>query len=56
MKVRDEEWMENLSEKIKQRIQREMVWVLKMAVRWCVNDVVRSLCSFQRRRGLGIDD
>ena len=47
--------VETLSEKMKQRIQREMVWVLKMAVRWCVYDVVRSL-FFQRRRGLGIDD
>ena len=38
------------------RIQRETVWVLKIAVRWCVYDVVRSLCFLQRRRGLGIDD
>ena len=36
--------VETLSEKMKQRIQQEMVWVLKMAVRWCVYDLVRSLC------------
>ena len=30
--------------KMMQMIQREMVWVLKMAVRWCVYNVVRSLC------------
>ena len=40
--------VETLSEKKKQRIQREMVWVLKMAVRWCDYDVVRSLCFFSR--------
>ena len=34
--------VETLSEKMKQRIQREMVWMLKMAVRLCVYDVVRS--------------
>ena len=34
--------VETLSEKMKQRIQRELVWVLKMAVRCCVYDVVRS--------------
>ena len=48
--------VETLSEKMKQRIQQVMVWVLKMAVRWCVYDVVRSLYFFQRGRGLGIDD
>ena len=36
--------VDTLSEKMKQRIQREMVWVLKMTVRLCVYDVVRSLC------------
>ena len=36
--------VETLSEKMKQMIQQEMVWVLKMAVRWCVYDVVWSLC------------
>ena len=36
--------VETLSKKIKERIQREMVSVLKMAVRWCVYDVVRSSC------------
>ena len=30
--------------KMKRRIKRGMVWVLKVAVRWCVYDVVRSLC------------
>ena len=43
----DESWrrsLETLSKKTKQRIQREMVWVSKMAVRWCVYDVVKSLC------------
>ena len=37
--------VETLSEKMKQRIQREMVLVLKKAVRWCVYDVVKSLFS-----------
>ena len=32
------------SEKMKQRIQREMILVLKMGVWWCVYYVVRSLC------------
>ena len=45
--------VETLSEKMKQRIQREMVWVLKMAVRWCVHDVVRSL--YFSRRDVGWD-
>ena len=36
--------VDTLSEKMKRRIHREMVWMLKMAVRWCVYDVVRSLC------------
>ena len=36
--------VDTLSEKVKKRIERELVWVLKMAVRWCVYDVVRSLC------------
>ena len=44
-----------LSEKMKQWIQQEIVWVLEIAVRWCVYDVVRSLC-FSRGDGLGIDD
>ena len=39
--------VETLSEQMKQRIQREMVWVLKMAARWCVYDVVRSLCFYR---------
>ena len=43
--------VETLSEKMKQRIQQEMVWVLKMAARWCVYDVVRSLCF--SRGGVG---
>ena len=34
---------ETLSKKMKQRVQREMVCVIKMAVRWCVYDVVRSI-------------
>ena len=33
--------------KMKQRIQREMVLVLKMAVRWCVYVVIKSLCFFR---------
>ena len=28
--------VEILSEKMKQSIHREMVWMLKMAVRWCL--------------------
>ena len=36
--------VDTLSEKMKQRIQREMVWLLNMRVCWCVYDVVRSLC------------
>ena len=37
--------VETLSEKneAKDSAREEMVWVLKMAVRWCVYDVVRSL-------------
>ena len=46
--------VETLSEKMKQRIQREMVWVLKMAVRWCVYDVVRSLCFSRVDVGWGL--
>ena len=41
MEVSDEEWT-LYRKKMKQRIQREMVWVLKMAVRWFVYDIVRS--------------
>ena len=33
--------------RMKQRIQRETVWVLKMAVTWCVYDVVKSSCFFR---------
>ena len=36
--------VETLLEKMNQMIQREMFWVLKMAVRWCVYVVVMSLC------------
>ena len=43
-----------LSEKMKQRIQREMVWVLKMAVRWCVYNVVRSFCFSRGNVGWGL--
>ena len=46
--------VETLSEKMKQWIQREMVWVLKMAVRWCVYDVVRSLCFSRGDVGWGL--
>ena len=45
---------EALSEKMKHRIQREMVWVLKMAVRWCVYDVVRNLCFSTGDLGWGL--
>ena len=40
--------------KNKQRIQQEMVCVLKMAVRWCVYDVVRSLCFSRGEVGWGL--
>ena len=40
--------------KMKQRIQQEMIWVLMMAVRWCVYDVVRSLCSSRGAVGWGL--
>ena len=46
--------VETLSEKMKQRIQQEMVWVLKMAVKWCVYNVVRSLCFFKGDVGWGL--
>ena len=46
--------VETLSEKIKQRIQQEMVCVLKMAVRWCVYDAVRSLCLSRGDVGWGL--
>ena len=46
--------VETLSEKMKQRNQREMVWMLKMAVRWCVYDVVRSLCFSRGDVGWGL--
>ena len=46
--------VETLSKKMKQRIQREMVWVLKMAVRWCVYDVLRSLCFSRGDVGWGL--
>ena len=46
--------VETLSEKMKQQIQREMVWVLKMAVRWCVYDVVRNLCFLKKETGWGL--
>ena len=32
--------VETIGKRMKQRIQREMVWVLKMSVKWCVYDVV----------------
>ena len=35
--------MDTLSEK-NEAIQREMVWVLKMGMRWFVYDVVRGIC------------
>ena len=46
--------VETLSEKMKQRIQQEMVLVLKMAVRWCVYDVVRRLCFSKGDVGWGL--
>ena len=46
--------VETLSKKMKQRIEREMVWVVKMAVRWCVYDVVRSLCFSRGDVGWGL--
>ena len=46
--------VETLSEKMKQRIQQEIVWVLMMAVRWCVYDVVRSLCFSRGDVGWGL--
>ena len=46
--------VKTLSEKMKQRIQREMVWVLKMAMRWRVYDVVRSLCFSRGDVGSGL--
>ena len=36
--------VDTFSEKMMQRFQREMVWMMKMAVRLCLDDVVRSLC------------
>ena len=46
--------VETLSEKIKDRIPREMVWVLKMTVRWCVYDIVRSLYFSRGDAGSGL--
>ena len=46
--------VETLSEKMKQRIQQEMVLVLNMAVRWCIYDVVRSLCFSRGDVGWGL--
>ena len=45
--------VDTLSEKMKQRIQREMVLVLKIAVRWYVYIVVRSLCFSRGDVGWG---
>ena len=45
--------VDTLSEKMKQRIQREMVWVLKMGVWWCLR-CCKEFMFFQRRRGLGL--
>ena len=46
--------VETLSEKNEAQVQREMVWVLKMTVRWCVYDVVRSLCFSRGDVGWGL--
>ena len=46
--------VETLSKKMTQRIQQQMVLVLKMAVRWCVYDVVRSLCFSRGDVGWGL--
>ena len=46
--------VEILSKKMKQRIQRAMVWVLKMEVKWCVCYVVRSLCFSRGDVGWGL--
>ena len=46
--------VETLSEKMKQRIQRDIVRVLKMEVRWCACDIVRRLCFSRGDAGWGL--
>ena len=46
--------LETLSEKNEAKDSQEMVWVLKMAMRWRVYDVVGSLCFSRGDVGWGL--